>query len=131
VESGVTECIEQLPGSMPVKRIDNPGVFEIAENRAPRPRRMRIDRAAGCGVIRRRPGHQKLHELGKPFYRVDTARSGPGSGLDLATVARIAAWHGGSLELRNRKGGGFIAEFASGGGARLTKDLRKSLSGMR
>jgi len=51
-----------------------------------------------------------LHELGRPFYRADAARSGPGSGLGLASVARIAAWHGGSLELSNRDGGGFVAE---------------------
>ncbi|HZP66756.1 MAG TPA: ATP-binding protein [Rudaea sp.] len=51
-----------------------------------------------------------LRELGRPFYRADAARSGPGSGLGLATVARIAAWHGGALELRNREQGGFEAE---------------------
>jgi two-component system osmolarity sensor histidine kinase EnvZ len=53
---------------------------------------------------------ETLHALGLPFYRADIARSSPGSGLGLATVARIAAWHGGTLELRNREGGGFEAE---------------------
>jgi len=51
-----------------------------------------------------------LPELGRPFYRADAARTRPGSGLGLATVARIAAWHGGNLNLRNRDGGGFEAE---------------------
>lgn len=53
---------------------------------------------------------ETLRELGRPFYRADAARSSPGSGLGLATVARIAAWHGGSLQLHNRDGGGFSAE---------------------
>lgn len=63
-------------------------------------------------VYDRGPGvaPDKLRELGRPFYRADAARSGPGSGLGLATVARIAAWHGGNLELHNRDGGGFSAE---------------------
>jgi two-component system osmolarity sensor histidine kinase EnvZ len=51
-----------------------------------------------------------LPDLGRPFYRADTARVGPGTGLGLATVARIAAWHGGTLELRNCADGGFEAE---------------------
>ena len=62
-------------------------------------------RDRGAGV-----DQEKLCELGRPFYRADAARSGPGSGLGLATVARIAAWHGGGLELGNRSGGGFGAE---------------------
>jgi len=61
------------------------------------------DRGAGVAP-------EKLRELGRPFYRADAARSSPGSGLGLATVARIAAWHGGGLELHNRDGGGFSAE---------------------
>lgn len=59
----------------------------------------------------RGPGvtEDRLISLGKPFYRADSARSGRGSGLGLATVARIAAWHGGTLELGNRPDGGFQA----------------------
>jgi len=52
----------------------------------------------------------KLNELGRPFYRVDAARTSPGSGLGLATVMRVAAWHGGSLRLANRPDGGFEAQ---------------------
>ena len=33
-----------------------------------------------------------------------------GALLGLATVMRVAAWHGGTLALRNRTGGGFEAE---------------------
>jgi two-component system osmolarity sensor histidine kinase EnvZ len=73
-----------------------------------------IERDHG-GAIRVRdhgPGVEAdaLPQLGQPFYRADAARSGPGSGLGLATVMRVAAWHGGHLHLRNRDGGGFEAE---------------------
>jgi len=50
-----------------------------------------------------------LAELGRPFHRVDRARGAPGSGLGLASVARVAALHGGGLRLRNRDGGGLEA----------------------
>ncbi len=50
-----------------------------------------------------------LAELGRPFHRVDRARGAPGSGLGLASVARVAALHGGGLSLRNRDGGGLEA----------------------
>ncbi len=52
----------------------------------------------------------RLADLGRPFHRVDTARGTPGSGLGLASVARVAALHRGSLRLRNREGGGFEVE---------------------
>ena len=50
-----------------------------------------------------------LAELGRPFHRVDRARGVPGSGLGLASVARVATLHGGGLSLRNRDGGGLEA----------------------
>ncbi len=50
-----------------------------------------------------------LAELGRPFHRVDRARGVPSSGLGLASVARVAALHGGGLILRNRDGGGLEA----------------------
>lgn len=50
-----------------------------------------------------------LGALGRPFHRVDRARSTSGSGLGLASVARVAALHGGGLQLSNRAGGGFEA----------------------
>jgi len=72
----------------------------------------KLDAGAAILVRDRGPGvlSEKLHELGTPFYRADPARNGRGSGLGLATVMRVAAWHGGALELRNRDGGGFEAE---------------------
>lgn len=50
-----------------------------------------------------------LHQLGRPFVRGDSARGGPGSGLGLSIVIRAAELHGGTLELANGKGGGFVA----------------------
>jgi two-component system osmolarity sensor histidine kinase EnvZ len=55
-----------------------------------------------------------LADLGRPFHRVDRARSTPGSGLGLACVSRIAMVHGGGLRLRNREGGGLVAELFLG-----------------
>lgn len=60
------------------------------------------DRGPGVPEIR-------LGELGRPFHRVDRARSTTGSGLGLASVARVAGRHGGDLTLRNREGGGLEA----------------------
>ena len=50
-----------------------------------------------------------LAGLGRPCQRGDQARSIPGSGLGLASVARVAALHGGGLTLRNRGEGGLEA----------------------
>jgi two-component system osmolarity sensor histidine kinase EnvZ len=57
---------------------------------------------------------ERLADLGRPFHRVDNARSSPGSGLGLTSVARVAALHHGGLRLRNREGGGFEAELRLG-----------------
>jgi len=51
----------------------------------------------------------ELDEIFNPFTRGDRARGGKGTGLGLAIVKRIAALHGGSVELRNRSGGGLEA----------------------
>ncbi len=71
-----------------------------------------LDHGCAIRVRDRGPGvdENALPQLGQPFYRSNAARTGPGSGLGLATVIRVAAWHGGSLRLRNRDGGGFEAE---------------------
>ena len=67
-------------------------------------------------VFDRGPGvpETALAALGRPFHRVDGARSTPGSGLGMASVARIAVVHGGELRLRNRGGGGLVAELFIG-----------------
>jgi len=43
------------------------------------------------------------------FYRADTARALPGSGLGLSIVKQVAEGHGGSITLANREGGGTLA----------------------
>ncbi|MNC65381.1 Osmolarity sensor protein EnvZ [compost metagenome] len=51
----------------------------------------------------------ELETIFNPFIRGDRARGGKGTGLGLAIVKRIAAQHGGNVELRNRSGGGIEA----------------------
>lgn len=62
-------------------------------------------------VADRGPGIRSVNpdELIRPFAREDSARDKPGSGLGLTVVDRIARAHGGSLELKNRPGGGLLA----------------------
>ncbi len=61
-----------------------------------------LDRGAGIDPA-------ELAQLFNPFIRGDKARGGKGAGLGLAIVKRIAALHGGSVELLNRSGGGVEA----------------------
>jgi two-component system osmolarity sensor histidine kinase EnvZ len=62
-------------------------------------------------VLDRGPGinPRELTGVFEPFIRGDLARGGTGTGLGLAIVKRIAALHGGSVELHNRSGGGLEA----------------------
>ena len=50
-----------------------------------------------------------LQRMFNPFIRGDQARGGQGAGLGLAIVQRIAAQHGGNVQLHNRAGGGLEA----------------------
>ena len=53
---------------------------------------------------------EKLAELTAPFYRGDAARTAAtGAGLGLAIVDKALQRMGGSLELANAEGGGFVA----------------------
>lgn len=61
-----------------------------------------LDRGAGLDP-------EDLPRIFNPFIRGDAARGGQGTGLGLAIVQRIAAQHGGSVELHNRAGGGLEA----------------------
>lgn len=56
----------------------------------------------------RGPGiaEQELEKLFNPFIRGDHARGGQGAGLGLAIVQRMAALHGGRVQVSNREGGG-------------------------
>jgi two-component system, OmpR family, osmolarity sensor histidine kinase EnvZ len=69
--------------------------------------------AVTLGVTDSGPGlaPEHLDKAKQPFFRGNAARTGAkGSGLGLAIVERIAAMHGGSLELSNRPGSGLTAE---------------------
>lgn len=53
---------------------------------------------------------ESMSQLGQAFYRVNASRSGAaGSGLGLALVQRTITQHSGTLQLSNRKEGGFLA----------------------
>lgn len=64
-------------------------------------------------VVDRGPGFDEadLPRVFDRFYRSDAARSRPGSGLGLAIVADIVERHGGTVEARNRDGGGALVAF--------------------
>lgn len=66
----------------------------------------------GVVVMDRGPGIEPADRtrMLQPFVRADAARGTSGTGLGLSIVARIAAMHGGSLELLSRHGGGLRAE---------------------
>ncbi|UCJ18191.1 HAMP domain-containing protein [Pseudomonas sp. MM211] len=64
----------------------------------------------------------ELGNIVNPFIRGDRARGGQGAGLGLAIVKRIASLHGGSVELRNRTGGGLEARICLPLGLVLPRD---------
>ncbi|WP_300656685.1 ATP-binding protein, partial [Pseudomonas sp.] len=74
-----------------------------------------LDRGAGIAP-------SELDSIFNPFIRGDRARGGQGAGLGLAIVKRIAALHGGSVELRNRSGGGLEARVCLPLGLLLPRD---------
>ncbi|WP_297835387.1 ATP-binding protein, partial [Pseudomonas sp.] len=74
-----------------------------------------LDRGAGIDP-------SELEVIFNPFIRGDRARSGKGTGLGLAIVKRIAAMHGGNVELRNRSGGGLEARVRLPLGLMLPRD---------
>lgn len=66
-------------------------------------------------VLDRGPGipPAESQRMLQPFTRLDPSRSGAGgSGLGLAIVQRIAAMHGGRVELLSRSGGGLEARLS-------------------
>jgi two-component system osmolarity sensor histidine kinase EnvZ len=63
-------------------------------------------------VLDRGPGipAEKVEHVKRPFARLDASRTGQsGAGLGLAIAERVAALHGGRLELLPREGGGLEA----------------------
>ncbi|QBF24158.1 HAMP domain-containing protein [Pseudomonas tructae] len=89
--------------------------YVSGENGAPYVVLSVLDRGAGID-----PG--ELEGIFNPFIRGDRARSGKGTGLGLAIVKRIAAQHGGNVQLRNRSGGGLEARVRLPLGLMLPRD---------
>ena len=73
----------------------------------------KVDRdSVSLAVLDRGPGipSEMSERLKEPFTRRDDSRTGSsGAGLGLAIANRIAALHGGRLELLAREGGGLEA----------------------
>lgn len=72
-----------------------------------------VVRAGRIEVRDRGPGidPDELAHVFERFYRAESARSLPGSGLGLSMVQEIAASHGGRVFAENREGGGAVIGF--------------------
>ncbi len=133
-EEQVRLCLEPLP-SMPLRRVSCKRLLaNLLENAL----RYGGDGVEVCtslagaqsapyvvlSVLDRGPGIDpaQIDSLFTPFTRGDRARSSKGTGLGLAIVKRIAAQHGGSVELRNRAGGGMEARVCLPLGLLLPRD---------
>ena len=104
----------RIPGRPLALRRALANLFDNAARHGAAPFEAALAREGGDWRLRvgdRGPGvpAPALTGLGRPFHRVDDARGTPGSGLGLASVARIAGVHGGDLSLRNREDGGLEA----------------------
>lgn len=127
-------CLEALP-EMPLRRVSFKRLLSNLVENALRYGGSGVEvctsLAGGPGapyvvlsVLDRGPGiePERIEELFTPFTRGDRARSSKGTGLGLAIVKRIAAQHGGSVELRNRAGGGAEARICLPLGLLLPRD---------
>lgn len=94
-------------------------ITNLVENAARYAGEARILVADSPGIVRitvedQGPGvpEELLEKVFDPFFRVDTsrARRTGGTGLGLGIARNIARAHGGDLVLRNRTGGGLVAE---------------------
>ncbi|MCY1285440.1 Osmolarity sensor protein EnvZ [compost metagenome] len=133
-EEQVRLCLEPLP-RFPLRRVSikrllanlienalryggngvEVAAFLAGDNAAPYVVLSVLDRGAGIDPA-------ELQDIFNPFIRGDRARGGKGTGLGLAIVKRIAAQHGGSVELRNRSGGGLEARVCLPLGLLLPRD---------
>lgn len=120
-EERVRLCLEALP-AIPLRRVSFKRLLANLMENALRHGGSGVEVSSSlCGgtaspyvvlsVLDRGPGIDPadLENIFNPFIRADRARSSKGTGLGLAIVKRIAAQHGGSVELRNRAGGGVEA----------------------
>ncbi|MBU3055055.1 ATP-binding protein [Pseudomonas indica] len=127
-------CLEQIP-PIPLRRVSVKRLLTNLVENALRHGGQQVEVAAyvsgDCrapyvvlSVLDRGPGIDptEMSDIFNPFIRGDRARGGKGTGLGLAIVKRIAALHGGSVELRNRSGGGLEARVCLPLGLMLPRD---------
>ena len=133
-EERVRLCLEALP-AMPLRRVSIKRLLANLMENALRHGGSGVEVCSSLSgghaapyvvlsVLDRGPGIDpaELDSIFNPFIRGDRARSGKGTGLGLAIVKRIAAQHGGSVELRNRAGGGVEARVRLPLGLLLPRD---------
>lgn len=72
------------------------------------------EKAIHIDVLDRGPGipADELEHVFDPFYRIDSARNGNGSGLGLSIVREICRTHAWRIQLSNRIGGGLQARLS-------------------
>ena len=127
-------CLESLP-AMPLRRVSIKRLLANLMENALRHGGSGVEVSASLSgsaaapyvvlsVLDRGPGIDpaELGDIFTPFIRGDRARTSKGTGLGLAIVKRIAAQHGGSVELRNRAGGGVEARVCLPIGLLLPRD---------
>lgn len=133
-EERVRLCLESLP-PMPLRRVSIKRLLANLMENALRHGGSGVEVSASLSgsaaapyvvlsVLDRGPGIDpaELGDIFTPFIRGDRARTTKGTGLGLAIVKRIAAQHGGSVELRNRAGGGVEARVRLPLGLLLPRD---------
>ena len=133
-EERVRLCLEQVP-AFPLRRVSLKRLLVNLLDNALRYGGQGVEVVANVAgdesapyvvlsVLDRGPGiaPAEMGEIFNPFIRGDRARGGKGTGLGLAIVKRIAALHGGSVELRNRSGGGLEARICLPLGLLLPRD---------
>jgi two-component system sensor histidine kinase MprB len=100
---GVSRRLDRAVANM----LDNAGKF------SPEGAEVIVELAADgtLTVADRGPGvpSEALPHVFDRFFRADEARSLPGSGLGLAIVQQVVEGHGGTIDVRNREGGGAVA----------------------
>lgn len=80
----------------------------------PQLRCTQYEKAIHIDVLDQGPGipADELEHVFDPFYRIDSARNGDGSGLGLSIVREICRGHAWRIQLSNRPGGGLQAKLS-------------------
>jgi signal transduction histidine kinase len=103
-------CVSGVPGRLEravANMLDNAGKFSPPHTAVD----VTLSAEGVLTVADQGPGvpDEALPHVFDRFFRADEARAMPGSGLGLAIVQQVVDGMGGTIELRNRPGGGAIA----------------------